>query len=285
MTGVRIVLAIGLIALLGGRAVAQRTSPVTINPGASRGNLPSYGSNTTFSSTTVYGGFPGVYGGGFYGPGGYGGGIYGTGGYGGGVIVAPGPYGVVSPGYNLNVGPFGYGGGWSDPIQQQQRYALNNSRYELQNAQASEAYAKANFFQQAAEATARENAQAAAAATPIRERYNVRTTRAKGTTHVPKAAPTLPLDKLMTPAGKVLWPEGAPSDEARTEFDAAIAAVAKDFRDSGHAEVQDVNAARDALYAFGTPALAKVRRENPAKAPALKAFLNSMDATLIGWAK
>ena len=45
------------------------------------------------------------------------------------------------------------------------------------------------------------------------------------------------------------------------------------------------NTARDALQAYGVPALAKVRREKPAQATAMKTFLNSLDSTLVGWAK
>jgi hypothetical protein len=262
----RILLPFGLLALAAGPALAQqRVNPVTINPNPSNGAVINYGTNYFYGAPGVYGGFPGV--------------------YGAPAVVAPGAYGVVSPGYGFNVGPFGYGdNAWSDPIGRQQQYALANSRYDLQNAQANEAYAKANFFQQAAIATALQN-QNAGQAPEIRERYNARTARPKGAARAPKADAPLSLDKLMTRQGAILWPDKAPKNDARAAVDEAIAKLAQQFATDGKADVQDVNAARDALHAYGQPALNKLRKDHPTLSPAFRTFLNSLDATLVGWAK
>jgi len=251
----------GLVVATCGSALGQqRISPVTINPGA--GSAPGVTVNLTppyvYGTPNIYGGFPGV--------------------YGGAVVVSPGGWNYPGGGYYGNPG---YGPGSLDVLSQQ---ALASSRYELQTAQASEAYAKANFFQQQAIGESIRNAQAMQPP-PIRERYNAKTARPKGSVHAPKGEPTLALDQLMTRDGGILWPSAAPANTARGDFDAAIANLAKAFQTEGKADVDDINAARNLLQAYGVPALAKVRREKPTQAPAMKTFLNSLDATLAGWAK
>ena len=266
-----LMVSIGLVAVSSAAALGQQqVNPVTINPGASGGgtangltvNLsPTY----AFGYPYAYGGFPTV--------------------YGGGVFVSNGSGFFTGTGYYGGYSGYGFGtSSFDDPLARQQQYALANSRYEMQNAQASEAYAKANYFQQQAIAASIKNAQAAPQP-PIRERFNARTTRPRGAVQPAKAEPNLALDKLVNKDGDVLWPTAAPKDGSRDEFDAAIASLAKQFQDAGKADVQDVNATRDLLQKYGVPALAKLRRDRPAQAPALKTFLNSLDATLVGWAK
>ena len=272
-----LMISLGLVTASGVAALGQeRVNPVTINPGApSMGSAGSVILNLTpgyaFGTPWAYGGFPTV--------------------YGGGIVVSNGGWGYPATGfYGNGYGGLGFGPGsmsdspWNDPVAREQRHALAASRYEMQNAQATEAYAKANYFQQKAIAAAIENAKAAPPP-PIQERFNARTARTRGSRIAARVDPTLPLDKLVTRGGGVLWPAAAPKDDARDGFDAVMATLAKQFEDAGKADVKDVNAARDALQAYGVPALAKVRREKPAQAAAMKTFLNSLDATLVAWAK
>lgn len=259
----------------------QRVSPVTINPGAGGGlgagglniTVPSYGPTVVY--TPPFGGYYGGYGG------------Y----YGGGVaVVSSGGWGAPIPGYGgYGFGPFGYNNtnnpasSFEDPVERQQRIALANSRYDLQTAQTAKAYAEANYFQQQAMAAAQQNEPETPPA-PVREKYNVRTTTARSRPRASTAAPKVPLDQLMTPEGQIKWPAAAPADAARARVDDAIGAIAKQFKQDGKASVQSVNEARDALYAFGLPALADVRKTKPSSGPEFKDFLNGLDAALTGMA-
>jgi hypothetical protein len=249
-------------------ALGQTVNPVTVNPGAGTGSginltIPQYGPTVIYSSPYGYGGVP-----------------YGYGGVG---AVSSGWTGPI-PGYGgYGFGPFGYNSVGDSPLAQQQQLALANSRYDLQNAQAAKAYAQANFFQQQAVATAMQNTKNAPP--PIREQFNVRTAAPKSRKHAAKAAPAIPLDKLMTPDGSVQWPDAAPANQARNTFDDKAEALARTFSSGKKPTVREVNEARDALYAYGTPALAEVRSKTPDAAQSLKDFLNGMDATLVSWAK
>ena len=263
---------------VGATTHAQNVNPVTINPGAG-GNggginfsVPSYGSNVAYSAP--FGGYGGY--------GGYGGT---TGGIG---IVSTGTWGAPIPAYGgYGFAPFGYNmtnvaiGGMPDPIGMQQNYALANSRYDLQTAQTARAYAEANFFQQQALSAARQNGQGQPQA---RERFNVRTAASRSRRQATVPKPTVPMDQLMTRDGQVKWPASAPSGEGRDRVDTAVSEIAKEIQQDGAADVATVNEARDALYAFGLPALAQVRKTRPASGPEFKDFLNNVDAVLISLA-
>jgi hypothetical protein len=195
--------------------------------------------------------------------------------------------GCPGPGYGgFGLGPYGVvnannpASSFPDPIEQQQRIALANSRYDLQTAQTTKAYAEANLLQQQAMAVARQNADAAP---PVRERFSTRTGASRARGRAATATPTVPLDQLMTPEGQVQWPPSAPGGEARDRVDAAVAEIAQEFQKDGSASAQAVNEARDALYAYGLPALADVRKNRPAAGPEFKAFLNNMDAASSKW--
>ena len=270
----RMIAALGLSAtiLAAGPALGQHVNPVTVNPGAGSGSginltIPQYGPTVIYSSPYGYGG------------GGYGGIPYGYGGVG---VVSPGFTGPIPAYGGYGFGPFGYNPVGDGPLAQQQNLALANSRYDLQNAQAAKAYAEANFFQQQAVATAMKNAKNSA---PIREQFNVRTAAPRSRKHASAPTPAIPLDKLMTADGSVQWPESAPTNAARDAFDDKAEALARTFSSGKKPGVREVNEARDALYAYGTPALAEIRSKTPASAQPLKDFLNGMDATLVSWAK
>lgn len=238
-------------------ASAQNVNPVAINPGGAFNNI-----NVPYAQP---------YGGGYY-----------NGGYGGVGIVTSGGWGAPIPGYGgYGFGPWGYNlvqnpaAAFPDPIQQQQQMALANSRYDLQTAQTAKAYAQANLFQQQAMAVAQQNQ----VQQPVRNKFSVRTTASKSHSKAP-AVPTVPLDQLVTRAGEVKWPASAPQSQSRDRIDATVATLASQFKEDGKASVQTVNEARDALYAYGLPALAEVRKSSPADASAFKDFLNNMDGAL-----
>ncbi len=266
-------------------AMAQHPSPVTINPGGGGSAFGAGGININIpaSAPTVINypayGYSGYNHGGYYGGYGY---------YGGLAVVAPGwsapipgvgGYGFSPGGYNVGYGPNG-GAGISPYDQQlaaQQQYAMNASRYDLQTAQAAEAYQRANLYQQQALSMAVNNAKEQAA---LRQKFSVKTMEPKYSNAPAKVAPNVPLNDLLNDDGTPKWPGIAPKNDLRAQADSAIAAVAKDFRQDGQATVQDVNDARDALYAYGRPALATVRRQHASQGSSFKDFLNNLDVAL-----
>ncbi len=256
----------GLSAPVGAQYVEQGGSPfsggrVTIN------TVPAYGGNVFYSPP--FGGYTGYYG-----------------------AIAPsvssGGWTGNAPGYGgYGFSPFGYNAPLAppmtmeDPIARQQNYALNNSRYDLQTAQTARAYAEADLFQAQAMATA--NQLGDPLQSPIRDKFNVRTTAPRSRKKAAAAA-TVPIAELMSQDGKVKWPESAPASEGRDLIDAGTTALAKQVSQTGKASVQSVNSVRDALYSYGLPALAELRKTSPGDAPAFKDFLNNVDATLLSLA-
>ncbi len=175
-----------------------------------------------------------------------------------------------------------YASPWNDPLGRQQIFEMGNERYGYQVPAPSANYSLTHSFQRQAIGATLGNPQG----TPvIRERFNAKTAKPKAANHAAKEAPVVPLNRLMSPDGKPLWPDAAPKNDERYAFDTALAKLAAEFKTEGKADVHDVNVARDALHAYGVPALAKIRKDRPSQAPAFKAFLNGMDATLTGWAK
>jgi hypothetical protein len=266
--------------VVAGLVATSTASAQFVNPNASQGASPFSGGRVTINTVPVYGGNV------FYSPpfGGYNG-YYGA--------VAPsvssGGWTGNAPGYGgYGFAPFGYNAPLAppmtmeDPIQQQQRIALNNSRYDLQTAQTAKAYAEANLFQAQAMATA--NQMGDPLQTPIRDKFNVRTMAPRSHRKTGAVAAKVPIDQLMTQQGQVKWPAAAPAGEGRDLVDAGTTALAEQVRATGKASVQAVNDARDSLYSYGLPALADVRKNSPADAAAFKDFLNNMDATLLSMA-
>ena len=204
-------------------------------------------------------------------------------GYGYPVVAA---YGAGYPGWGWGAGwdyyyggPFG-GIGYSlydvEALKQQQ-YALNDSRYNVENAQATQAYAAANFYQQQAIATAMENARQTAA---MRPKYDPTTGSPAMAPQPTPGHPTVPLDRLIDEKGQVIWPAFAPRNDARGAADSAYQVAAQEYRQRGRASVAAALDAREKLYAYGRPALAKVRREQPPAGEPFKDFLNNLDVSL-----
>ena len=209
--------------------------------------------------------------------------------------AAPGRVGAQYAIYGYGYGnPGGYGGygGFGGPgmslydqeVAKQQALAESASRYQLRTAQAEEAYQAANLLQQQAVATALENQRQAQA---LRSQYDVQT---KAPTADPAAGssptPPIPLGELIDPQGKVLWPEGTPvgGDLAakRQLADAAIRAAYQEHRSGGQASVQAVVEAKRALYAYGQPALARLRASSVlrSRVSTVLPFLQGLEAAL-----
>ena len=194
-------------------------------------------------------------------------------------------YGYGNPGGYLGGGTgFGNVGMtvYDQALAKQQMYAESVSRYQLRTAQAVEAYQAANLMRQKAVATALENQRQAEA---LAAQYDVRT-KYPTAQPAPSPAPPIPLDELIDPQGKVRWPDAAPvgGDLAarRQQADAAIQAAYQQFQAQGQASVQGVVEARRALYAYGQPALARLRASDAlrGRVNTLLPFLNHLDAAL-----
>jgi len=187
--------------------------------------------------------------------------------------------------------PFGYTIGLSPYDQEMykyQKYALNASRYNLNNARASAAYSAANFYNDLAAATA---SQYYKTTTGIKPYYSLATGRSNLTPAmrhqmgVQARAEMIPRDKLIDENGRVLWPRSAPASpsdlaKARSETDAAVGTVAGEFSKDGRASVHDVVNAQEKLRDYGTKALDHLKSDNPAEANGLATFLTSLDYAL-----
>ena len=176
-----------------------------------------------------------------------------------------------------------------------QLYAGNASRYNLQNAQAVQAYAAANYYNTVAN-------NAAASMTPppanagVKPTYNVQ----DGVQTAPNAPNNneggaspghnrlrvLSRDAIMDADGNLRWPAPAPNDgdlaSDRKALDAAVQKVAADAKGpGGRAPIRDVVDARDKLYAYGNKAMQQVHTNDPPNASGVARFLNSLDHALL----
>jgi hypothetical protein len=206
-------------------------------------------------------------------------------GYGYTPYVATGGYGGY-PGWGWGAGwnyyyggPFG-GAGYSlydiDMLKQQQ-YALNASRYNVETAQAAQAYQAANYYQQQAVATALNNYKEQAA---LREKFNTANAAPALAPKPTPGHPTVPLESLYDRRGQVIWPAVATRNDNRDAADSAMQVVVQEYRKRGRASVASVLDARDKLYAYGRPALSHVRRQRPTAGEPFKDFLNNLDVSL-----
>ncbi len=222
--------------------------------------------------------------------GGYGG-PYGTGvapaGIGGSGYVpgGGGGYGGYGGGYGGYGFGYGFGGGFGGPgmslydqeMYKQEKYALASSRYNLQNAQAVTAYSQANLYQQQALTASLNNQKQMNA---INEKYDPKNTLPKYSALPTAGTPSVPLSRLISPDNTIMWPREAPGTPERALADEKVAQVAQEFKKDGQATTRSVIDARDALYAYGQPALAAVRRNHPSQGVEFKHFLNNLDLSL-----
>lgn len=217
-----------------------------------------------------------------YGYGNFGG--YGFGGYGG----VGGGYGIGDFGYvggTLGNGINGYNGygsygvtAYDQAMMQNEQYSLANSRYNMQTAQANQAYAEADYYRQKALQASIDNQNLTSG---LRQTYGIKSSQPRYH-HAPVPANAAPVDlnSVIGENGAIRWPSIAPQNDARHLADEAIGQVASKFRNGKTPDVQSVNDARDALYAYGRPALASIRRVHASKAAEMKDFLNNLDRGL-----
>jgi len=190
-------------------------------------------------------------------------------------------FGYANPyiGYGAGGGAYGESP-YSLAIGRAEQDALNESRFNMMNAQAAMAYQAANLYQQEAMNEAVDKYRQAKVLQP---RYQVET----GTTRFDRRHPTIqliPREKLLDADGRVQWPASTPSgqnlSDARNKVDEAIMRVAQEARERGHASVRSIVAARNALSQFASLALERLRSESPADAAGFQVFLQSLDHVL-----
>ena len=174
---------------------------------------------------------------------------------------------------------------YDQDLYKSQVYDLNASRYNLQNAQAAQAYAAANFYSTMANETAYRNYKQS---TGMRPFYPIgdRPTSNAADRPRPDRRPRIPLDQLVGSDGRVNWPNTAPTEPAdlskkRDEVDHSVKDADKEYRKNGRATVADVVAARNRLNDYGHRALDSIREKQPASVRDLAHFLNSLDFALL----
>ena len=271
----RIAWAAALVLLAIGKADAQNGIPGNFTSGVSVSPIYSgigYG-NTGFGSAI-----------GGYGFGGYGaGGGYGFGGYGGG-------YGYGGGGYGYG----GYGGGYGvSPFQlqafRQQRYALNASRYNLQNAETASSYQLANLFRTEAMQNMAEtyrNSKYGGSGGNGQGQYSVSDPQPKDPF---ENLPPVPINDIFAKDGTVLWPLGAPEEgdlaEKKATAGRSIQSVARDALAKQPVTLSRVVAARDDLAAYANPAASWFKDHSAKDIPGFVNFIRSMDDALRGLAE
>ncbi|MBX6313642.1 MAG: hypothetical protein IRY99_12100, partial [Isosphaeraceae bacterium] len=161
-------------------------------------------------------------------------------------------------------------------------YANQAARYNLYNSQAAANYQAANLMQQQAIATAM---QYQAQAQDLAQKYALDKQQSWAQKYENAASN---LDSILGPNGTVMWPAVTPNDKdlqkARQELDQALVEIDQQLRSSGRASVASLVNARQKLYAFGKPALSRLRARSAAGSNGpivLRDFLNNLDATLI----
>ena len=226
-----------------GSIEAQLTGGISGTPYATSGFSP-FGGTTGIgvgANTGYYGGYGGYglgyggYGGYGLGYGGYGLGYRGYGGYGGYGYGGYGGYGYGFPAGGISPASIAY--------QAQLEAAQTRSRYNLQNAEAVEAYQGANLMR--------------AEAYDALSEANVNNSNARSNSS-DQASEGVPLSNLFARDGEVLWPLGAPTDgELGTKRDAASAAIQEvvtEFAADREVPTRKVIEARQALSDYAVPA-------------------------------
>jgi hypothetical protein len=183
----------------------------------------------------------------------------------------------------MRYGQGGFGGSAGYPIMQpQSNPGIGAPVYGVNGQVSAGIYPGANpYLQQAAEQALRRERQMQA----IEPRYNVRKTTPRTSQSKARQAKTLlPLDKVLSSEGKVLWPGKVPSDgelgKSREAAEAAIDLAFKEFKTAGKASVQNVVEAKERLYSYGHRALDQTARQSRQSAQKLLHFLSSLEHAL-----
>ncbi|HZW34192.1 MAG TPA: hypothetical protein VFF52_25945 [Isosphaeraceae bacterium] len=100
----------------------------------------------------------------------------------------------------------------------------------------------------------------------------------------PSVGPIIPRTSFFDDQGKVIWPSTIPSDpttaELRQAADAAVQAVVREWKSTGHGSVRPVIHAKDQLSAFERKVLPEVRAKNTTDGAALETFFSDLDKSL-----
>jgi hypothetical protein len=215
-----------------------------------------------------------------------------------GIGYGYGGYGYVPYGYSFGGGYGGYGGygyGYGGPfggaigttiydqeLIKEQTYALNTSRYNLQNARAEAAYSAANLMQQQAVTATLENQKRYDS---LQQKYALEAKAEKAKANAERRALVVAhLNELIDSSGAILWPESAPTGgdyaASRQAVEDAVRYLYRAYK-TGKASVSAVVDASKRLHEYGEPALKALRIRNLRKqATDLRDFLNHLDEAI-----
>lgn len=208
-----------------------------------------------------------------------------------------GGWGLGYGGWGLGYGGLGYGYGglgfgaitpYGGALLRQEQAMLAMGRYNLWNAEATQAYSSAQLYHQQALAAALANYKTAARMTDRYSPTKVQPSSAEAVVD-PRAGKIVTREQLISPDGRVLWPASAPKDEKldplRAAFEDAAHEVMIQYRDHGRARVQSVAEAKARLLAYAQPALRVARRSEAQKnSRQFWAFLDDLEQILDGMA-
>lgn len=172
------------------------------------------------------------------------------------------------------IDPSNTGGGmnYSGPSQNQ---ASMREQYQVQNAQAVAAYQQGLAQQQRAMAQANSGRKNNSA---IRDGFDPRTGKSRnpGTSSRTNRETTPILDA----DGRINWPDFAPKNASRASMDQAIAAVQAEAKQNGSASLATTVRAKEALRAYGIPAMRGVPGGSKVLAERLREQLARIDGEL-----
>lgn len=169
-----------------------------------------------------------------------------------------------------------------------QSYMLNANRYNMMSSGINLMNQRANLMQQEALSVAMQNQRTANQM--MQERYNLYNQKAKAYEDAVREVAGVPIEEMLDSQGHVLWPDFAPAGGAheprRAAADDAIARAYAQYRDKGQADVALVVAAKQALHAYGEPALKLLGvRSNPRPRAQMVQFLNTLELAIDGLAE
>jgi hypothetical protein len=100
----------------------------------------------------------------------------------------------------------------------------------------------------------------------------------------PSVAPSVPRTSFFDDQGKVIWPSTIPNDPATAELrqaaDAAVQAVVREWKSTGHGSVRPVIDAKNKVSAFEGKVLPGVRAKNATDGAALENFFFGLNKSL-----
>ena len=171
-----------------------------------------------------------------------------------------------------------------------QKYALNASRYNLNNARASAAYSAANFYNDLAAATAlgsyktSRRASSRPTASPPAPRHLTPAMRRQLAGQA--RSQMIPRDKLIDSSGRVLWPTERPdvpsnlAQGPRPTWTRRSATASDDLPRTGGPRSATWSTPRTSSATTARKALDHLKSDQPAEANGLATFLASLDYAL-----